>query len=34
MGTGIIDAEFNAVTNRIPTDVKDKQFIRLLIEEL
>ncbi|RKX38330.1 MAG: hypothetical protein DRP64_15860, partial [Verrucomicrobia bacterium] len=34
MGTGIIDAEFNAVTNRIPTDVEDKQFIRLVIEEL
>ncbi len=34
MGTGIIDSEFNAVTNRIPTDVEDEQFIRLRIEEL
>ncbi len=33
VGTGIIDAEFNSVTNRIPTDVEDKQFIRLRIEE-
>jgi len=34
MGTGIIDSEFNAVTNRIPTDAEDDQFIRLRIEEL
>ena len=33
MGTGFIDADFNSVTNRIPTDVEDEQFIRLRIEE-
>ncbi len=32
-GTGIIDSEFDAVTNRIPADVKDEQFVRLIIEE-
>lgn len=36
VGTGVdgFAAGFNAVTNRIPTDVKNKQFIQLLITEL
>jgi len=33
VGTGVIDADFISITNRIPTDVKDEQFIRLRIEE-
>lgn len=32
-GTGYVDPEFNAVTNRISTAVEDQQFIRLIIEE-
>jgi len=32
-GTGFIDPEFNAVTNRISTTVENEQFIRLIIEE-
>ena len=31
-GTGTIDADFDAVTNRVPT-VMDERFIRLIIEE-
>ncbi len=34
VGTGTIDSEFDSVTNRIPTDVKDEQFIRLIVEEV
>ena len=33
LGTGMINDDFNAVTNRIPTGSKDKQFIRLIVEE-
>ncbi|RLA39242.1 MAG: hypothetical protein DRR06_19455 [Gammaproteobacteria bacterium] len=33
-GTGTIDSEFDAVTNRISTEIEDEQFIRLVIEEL
>ena len=33
-GTGTIDADFNAVTNRISTETKPKQFVRLMIEAL
>jgi hypothetical protein len=33
-GIGFIDLEFNAVTNRIPTDVEIEQFIRLVVEEV
>ena len=32
-GTGPIDSEFDAVTNQIPADTKDEQFVRLIIEE-
>lgn len=32
-GTGTIDADFDAVTNRVSTEVEDEQFIRLIIEE-
>ena len=32
MGTGILNAEFNSVTNRVAADVEAKQFVRLLIE--
>jgi hypothetical protein len=32
IGTGSLDAEFNAVTNRVSTDAADAQFIRLQIE--
>ena len=32
VGTGTLDSEFDAVTNRIPTDVEDEQFIKLMIE--
>jgi hypothetical protein len=31
-GTGSMDADFDAVTNRIPTEGKTKEFIRLIIE--
>ena len=33
VGTGTIDSEFDSVTNRIPTDSKDEQFVRLIVEE-
>jgi len=33
LGTGLIDSEFNAVTNRISTGILGEQFIRLIIEE-
>ena len=33
VGTGSIDADFDAVTNRIPTSSKDAQFVRPVIEE-
>ena len=33
-GTGTIDADFDAVTNRISTETKARQFIRLIIEAL
>jgi hypothetical protein len=33
VGTGSIDAEFDAVTNEVSTTVKNEQFIRLVIEE-
>ena len=32
-GTGTIDAEFDSVTNKIPTTGKPAQFIRLIVEE-
>ena len=32
IGSAALDAEFDAVTNWIPTDVEDQQFIRLQIE--
>ncbi len=32
VGTGVLDAEFDTVTNRIPTETKTEQFIRLLIK--
>ena len=32
VGTGTLDGEFDAVTNRVPTDVEDAQFIQLMIE--
>ena len=33
VGTGTIDSEFDAVTNRISTAITDERFIRLMIEE-
>ena len=33
VGTGTINSDFDAVTNRISADTKDEQFIRLIIEE-
>ncbi len=33
VGTGVINSEFEAVTNQIPTAVEDEQYIRLIIEE-
>jgi len=33
VGTGTIDSEFDAVTNRISTAVSDERFIRLMITE-
>ncbi len=32
IGTGVLDADFNTVTNRISTEAKNERFIRLLIE--
>ncbi len=32
VGTGMINDDFDAVTNRISTDTKDKQYIRLIVE--
>ncbi len=32
-GTGTINGDFDAVTNRVPTAVEGEQFIRLIIEE-
>ena len=32
VGTGMLDAEFDAVTNRLPTAIEDVQFIKLMIE--
>ena len=32
VGTGILNPEFNAVTNRIATESEDSQFIRLRVE--
>ena len=32
VGIGTLDAEFDTVTNRIPTDAEDEQFIKLMIE--
>ena len=32
VGSGGLDAEFDTVTNRMPTGVESKQFLRLLIE--
>lgn len=32
VGTGMLDGEFDAVTNRVPTDAEGKQFIKLMIE--
>ncbi|MEA2067581.1 MAG: hypothetical protein U9P12_00135 [Verrucomicrobiota bacterium] len=32
VGIGTLDSEFDAVTNRIPTDTEDAQFIKLMIE--
>ena len=32
LGSGVLDAEFNTVTNRVSTEVEDEQFIRLIIE--
>ncbi|RKX40657.1 MAG: hypothetical protein DRP64_12345, partial [Verrucomicrobia bacterium] len=31
-GTGTIDSDFDAVTNRVSTEIEDEQFIRLIIE--
>ncbi len=31
-GIGVLDADFNTVTNRISTEVRSRQFIRLIIE--
>ena len=33
VGTGVIDPNYNAVTNRISTDEEDGLFIRLIVEE-
>jgi hypothetical protein len=33
IGTNVLDASFNAVTNQIPTDVKATQFFRLKVEQ-
>jgi len=33
LGTGMINDDFDAVTNRISTDSKDKQFLRLIVEQ-
>lgn len=33
IGTGTLDSEFDAVTNRIPTGVDDERYIRLIVEE-
>ena len=30
--TGTLDTEFSTVTNRMPTDVEDKQFLKLIIK--
>jgi hypothetical protein len=32
VGSGILDIEFNTASNRIPTVIEGKQFIRLLID--
>ena len=32
VGTGILNAEFNAVTNRIAAESEDSQFLRLRVE--
>ena len=32
-GAGVLDGEFNAVTNVVPTDIEDVQFLRLIIQE-
>ncbi len=32
VGTGVLDAEFSTVTNRISTEIKTNQFIRLMVE--
>lgn len=32
VGTGLLDSKFDAVTNRVPTDMEDEQFIKLVIE--
>jgi sugar lactone lactonase YvrE len=32
-GVGSIDVEFDAVTNRVSTEIEDEQFVRLIIEE-
>lgn len=32
VGVGVLDAEFDAVTNRLSTDVENEQFLRLIIE--
>ena len=32
LGSGTLDSEFNTVTNRIPADVEDRQFLKLIIE--
>lgn len=32
VGTGVLDVDFNTVTNRIPTTSENKQFLRLRVE--
>ena len=32
VGIGTLDSEFDAVTNHVPTDIEDEQFIKLMIE--
>ncbi|MEA2068985.1 MAG: hypothetical protein U9P12_07285, partial [Verrucomicrobiota bacterium] len=32
VASGVLNADFNTVTNRVAVDVEAKQFVRLLIE--
>ena len=32
-GAGVLDAEFDSVTNQVPTDTVDSRFFRLRVEQ-